>query len=218
MKSSLRSLQQKNSRKSLFHAWSQGRGSKSGLACRGAVLPERTMHSHVCQPGAWDVGVNLAPWVCFVPPPAQGPWHQWPLSHWGFPLCPQNWCLGLCLIILGSLAEREDQPGLMKGWKMGEESHTKSGTSSPNTGGWLQALAASHVPRVYGILVLYLPELITNPGQACQIIDLIHQLLLLFPSKNSSFRSLTPSMSGHPGDSDAHKLVTILHGHTLFPH
>lgn len=126
MKLSLRSLEQKNSRKSLFHAWSQGRGSKTALACRGAVLPEREMHSHVCQPSSWDVGMNLAPWMCFVPPAAQGPWHPWPLSHWEFPLCPQNWCLGLCLLILGSLTERKSQPGLMERWEMeGGKSHKK---------------------------------------------------------------------------------------------
>lgn len=96
--------------------------------------------------------------------------------------------LGLCLRGKVSLVWWKDGK-----WR--KESRTKSGTSSPNTDGWLQALAASHVPRVNGILVLYLPELITNPGQACQIIDLIHQLLLLFSSKNSSFRSLTPGTS-----------------------
>lgn len=70
MKLSLQSLEQKNSRKSLFHAWSQGRGSTDRL-------PQRAMHSHVCQPGAWDVGMNLAPWACCVPPPARRPWHLW---------------------------------------------------------------------------------------------------------------------------------------------
>lgn len=38
-------------------------GAQIGLACRGAVLPQRVMHGCACQPGAWDVGMNLALWV-----------------------------------------------------------------------------------------------------------------------------------------------------------
>lgn len=38
-------------------------GAQTGLACRGPMLPQRVMHGRACQPGAWDVGRNLALWV-----------------------------------------------------------------------------------------------------------------------------------------------------------
>lgn len=106
-------------------AGAKAEGAQIGLACRGAVLPQRVMHGRACQPGAWDVGMNLAGPVG-VPPPAWGPCNLWPLSHWELPLCPQNWCLGLCSLILRSLAQRGGQPGLTERWKMeGGKSHKK---------------------------------------------------------------------------------------------
>lgn len=167
-------------------------------------------------PGARDAGMNLASWTCRVPPPARGPCASTP----GAPTLAPKQVLG-ALLTLSQVSSREKVSFVS--WKDGKRREENRAERryllTRHFDGWLRALEAWHAPRVNDILVLHLPELITNPGQTCEIIHLIRQLLMLFSSKNSHFRALTLSRANprDPGHSDAHKPMAILRGDPVFP-
>lgn len=62
------------------------------------------------------------------------------------------------------------------------------------------------------LMIYYFCTFQSCSGQTCEIINLIHQLHMLFPSKNSILRLFTHSRSNPHilGDSIAHEPVAIL--------
>ena len=86
----------------------------------------------------------------------------------------------------------------------------KGGTFLPST--LMGSCKLWQLDMFLGLVIYYFCTFQSCSGQTCEIIHLIHELLTLLPSKNSSFRLLTQSRSDSHilGDRAAHEPVAIL--------